>query len=347
MSNRRMNAAMLYGVKDLRIQETEIPRVGDGEVLVKVGAATTCGTDLKIYQRGYVEKIIKLPTIFGHEWAGEVVDVGTKLEWPRKGMRVRAGNSAPCLHCTMCQKGKYNLCENMIWLWGAYAEYIKVPARMVLVNMQEIPAHVSYEEASLAEPLACVLHGVEEAGVKLGDNVAIIGAGPIGLLHLLTVKKMGVEKAIMIDLVEERLDFAKKMGADETINSGRENAMEKVREYTSGYGADVAIEAIGIPATWEQALKLARKGGTVLEFGGCPPGTEIRLDAEQLHYGEMKVLGAFHTTPLHFRKALSLIASRTIDVRPLITRKMKLAQLREAFNILSTSKNEIKIAIVP
>lgn len=338
---------MLYGVKDLRIQEAEIPRVGDGEVLVKVKAATTCGTDLKIYQRGYVEKIIKLPTIFGHEWAGEVVDIGTKLEWPQKGMRVRAGNSAPCLHCTMCQKGKYNLCENMIWLWGAYAEYIKVPARMVLVNMQEIPAHVSYEEASLAEPLACVLHGVEEAGVKLGDNVAIIGAGPIGLLHLLTVKKMGVEKAIMIDLVDERLDFAKKVGADETINSGRENAMEKVREYTSGYGADVAIEAIGVPATWEQALKLARKGGTVLEFGGCPPGTEIRLDAEQLHYGEMKVLGAFHTTPLHFRKALSLIASRTIDVRPLITRKMKLAQLREAFNILSTSKNEIKIAIVP
>ena len=347
MSNQRMNAAMLYGVKDLRIQEAEIPRVGDGEVLVKVKAATTCGTDLKIYQRGYVEKIIKLPTIFGHEWAGEVVDIGTKLEWPQKGMRVRAGNSAPCLHCTMCQKGKYNLCENMIWLWGAYAEYIKVPARMVLVNMQEIPAHVSYEEASLAEPLACVLHGVEEAGVKLGDNVAIIGAGPIGLLHLLTVKKMGVEKAIMIDLVDERLDFAKKAGADETINSGRENAMEKVREYTSGYGADVAIEAIGVPATWEQALKLARKGGTVLEFGGCPPGTEIRLDAEQLHYGEMKVLGAFHTTPLHFRRALSLIASRTIDVRPLITRKMKLAQLREAFNILSTSKNEIKIAIVP
>jgi L-iditol 2-dehydrogenase len=342
-----MNAAMLYGVRDLRIQETEIPRVGDGEVLVKVKAATTCGTDLKIYQRGYVEKIIKLPTIFGHEWAGEVVDVGTKLEWPQKGMRVRAGNSAPCLHCTMCQKGKYNLCENMIWLWGAYAEYIKVPARMVLVNMQEIPAYVSYEEASLAEPLACVLHGIEEAGVKLGDNVAIIGAGPIGLLHLLTVKKMGVEKTIMIDLVDERLDFAKKMGADETINSGKENAMEKVREYTSGYGADVAIEAIGVPTTWEQALKLARKGGTVLEFGGCPPGTEIRLDAEQLHYGEMKVLGAFHTTPLHFRKALSLIASRTIDVRPLITRKMKLAQLREAFDILSTSKNEIKIAIIP
>jgi len=171
-----MKAAMLYGLKDLKIEDIPTPKVEAGEVLVKVKAATTCGTDLKIFQRGYVEKIIKLPTIFGHEWAGEVMEVGEGLEWPTKGMRVRAGNSAPCLHCTMCQKGKYNLCENMIWLWGAYAEYIKVPARMVLVNTQEIPPQVSYEEAAITEPLACVLHGAEEAGVKLGDAVAIIGA---------------------------------------------------------------------------------------------------------------------------------------------------------------------------
>jgi L-iditol 2-dehydrogenase len=342
-----MKAAMLYGIKDLRVEDVEVPSVEAGEVLVKVEAAITCGTDLKIFQRGYVEKIIKLPTVFGHEWAGEVVEVGQGLDWPVKGMRVRAGNSAPCLHCTMCQKGKYNLCENMIWLWGAYAEYIKVPAHTVLVNMQEIPSHVSYEEAAITEPLACVLHGVEEARVKLGDSVAIIGAGPIGLLHLLTVKKLGVEKAIMIDLVDERLDFARKIGADETINGGRENTVERVKQLTNGYGADVVIEAIGLPATWEQALRLARKGGTVLEFGGCPPGTEVRVSTEMLHYGELTVLGAFHTTPLHFRKALNLIARRTIDVRPLVTRKMKLEEIKQAFEILSTSKSEIKIAITP
>jgi L-iditol 2-dehydrogenase len=343
----KMKAAMLYGVKDLRVEEAEKPKTEAGEVLVKVKAATTCGTDIKIFQRGYVEKVIKLPTIFGHEWAGEVVEVGEGLEWPTKGMRVRAGNSAPCLHCTMCQKGKYNLCENMIWLWGAYAEYIKVPARMVLVNMQEIPEHVSFEEAAITEPLACVLHGIEEADVKLGDSVAIIGAGPIGLLHLLTVKKMGVEKAIMIDLVEERLGFAEKLGADETVNAGKTDVVEIVRKLTRGYGADVVIEAIGLPATWEQALKLVRKGGTVLEFGGCPPGTEVKVNAEMLHYGEVTVMGTFHTTPLHFRKALNLIASRAIDVRSLITRKMKLDDIKEAFNILSTSKTEIKIAINP
>jgi L-iditol 2-dehydrogenase len=218
---------------------------------------------------------------------------------------------------------------------------------MVLVNMQEVPAHVSFEEASMAEPLACVLHGVEEAGVKLGDNVAIIGAGPIGLLHLLTVRKMGVKKAIMVDLVDERLSFAEKVGADVTVNGGREDVPARVKQLTGGYGADVVIEAIGLPATWEQALRLVRKGGTVLEFGGCPPGTEIRVDAEQLHYGETRVMGTFHTTPLHFRKALDLIASRTVDVRSLVTRRMRLEDVREALEILSTSKTEIKIAINP
>ena len=342
-----MKAAMLYGVKDLRIEDVAVPCVGDGEVLVRVKTATTCGTDLKIFQRGYVERIVKLPTIFGHEWAGDVVEVAPGLEWPKVGMRVRAGNSAPCLHCTMCQRGKYNLCENMIWLWGAYAEYIRVPSRMVLVNMQEIPQDVSYEEAAITEPLACVLHGIEEAQVGLGDTVAIIGAGPIGLLHLLTAKKVGVQKTIMIDLVDERLDFAQKLGADETVNGKKTDVVEKIKELTGGYGADVVIEAIGLPATWEQAMKLARQGGKILEFGGCPLGTEVKIAAEKLHYGEQTVLGTFHATPLHFRKALNLIASRTIDVRPLVTRKMKLEQIKDAFEVLSTSKTEIKIGIVP
>lgn len=347
MSGEKMRAAMLYGVKDLRVEDVEKPKIGAGEVLVKVKAATTCGTDLKIFQRGYVERIIKLPTVFGHEWAGDVLEVGEGLTWPKRGMRIRAGNSAPCLRCKMCQKGKYNLCEDMLWLWGAYAEYIRVPARTVTVNAQEVPSHVSYEEAAVAEPLACVIHGAEEASIKLGDTVAVIGAGPIGLLHLLVAKKLGAEKVIISDLVEERLEFARKLGADGTINSKTENAVEKVKQLTGGYGADVVVEAIGLPATWEQALKLVRKGGTVLEFGGCPPGTEIKVDTELLHYGEVTIMGAFHATPAHFKKALNLIASATINVKPLVTRRMPLEKTREAFDVLGSSKTEIKIAIQP
>jgi L-iditol 2-dehydrogenase len=344
--NEKMKAALLYGVKDLRMEEVDKPTVGAGEVLVKVKAATTCGTDLKIFQRGYVEGVISLPTVFGHEWAGEVTEVSEELSWPKKGMRVRAGNSAPCLRCQMCQKGDYNLCEDIMWLWGAYAEYIKVPSRMVTVNMQEIPSHLTFEEAAITEPLACVLHGAEKANVKLGDTVAIIGAGPIGLLHLLVAKKMGTEKVIVSDLVEERLQVAQKLGA-EIINASQNDPTEKVKGLTEGYGADVVIEAIGLPTTWEQALKMVKKGGTVLEFGGCPPGTEIKVRTELLHYGQVTVLGTFHATPLHFRKALNLIASRTIDVRPLITQKMKLEKIKDAFETLITSKKDIKIAINP
>jgi len=343
----KMKAALLYRVKDLRIETVEKPKVGYGEVLVKVKAATTCGTDLKIFQRGYVSGVINLPTVFGHEWAGDVTEVGEGIPWLKEGMRVRAGNSSPCLRCKMCQKQQYNLCEDMMWLWGAYAEYIKIPARIVNLNTQQIPSHVSYEEAPLTEPLACVLHGLEKAHIKLGDTIAIIGAGPVGLLHLITAKKMGAGKIIISDMIDERLQLASRLGADETIDAKQEDTVESTKELTEGYGADIVIEAIGLPATWEQALKMVRKGGTVLEFGGCPPGTEIKVGTEQLHYGETTILGTFHATPAHFKKALNLIASGNLNVKPLVTRKMKLDNIREAFEILTTSKADIKIAILP
>lgn len=342
-----MRAALLYGVKDLRAEDVKVPELGLGEVLVRVQAATTCGTDLKIFQRGYVGGVIEYPTVFGHEWAGEVVDVGEGVSWPKKGMRVRGGNSSPCLRCRMCQRGDYNLCEDMTWLWGAYAEYIKIPARIVTLNMQEIPSNLPYREAAVTEPLACVLHGIEKANVKLGDSVAIIGAGPVGLLHLQLTKKMGAERVIISDLIGERLEVAKKLGASETVNAKSEDTVKKVQKFTNGYGADVVIEAIGLPSTWEQALRMVRKGGTVLEFGGCPLGTEITVKTELLHYGQVTLLGTFHATPVHFKKALNLIASGAVQAKPLITREVKLENIKDAFEILATSKRDLKIAILP
>ncbi|RLG46956.1 MAG: dehydrogenase, partial [Thermoproteota archaeon] len=179
----KMKAALLYGVKDLRLEDVDIPEVGPGEILVRVRAATTCGTDLKIYKRGYVGGIIKYPQPFGHEWAGDVVKVGEGVQGIEEGMRIRAGNSTPCYKCPMCQKGLYNLCENRTWLWGSYAEYVKVPSPIVKHNLHIIPPNLSYAEAAITEPLACVLHGALKAGIKLGDTVVVIGAGPIGILH--------------------------------------------------------------------------------------------------------------------------------------------------------------------
>ena len=342
-----MKAAMLYGVRDLRVEDVEIPEVGYGEVLVKIKAATTCGTDLKIYRRGYVPGVISYPTVFGHEWAGVIVKVGEGVENFKPGMRVRAGNSAPCMSCSMCKEGKYNLCENRVWLWGAYAEYIKVPREIVWLNMQEIPSHLSFEEAAITEPLACVIHGASKAGIKIGDVVAIIGAGPIGILHLQVAKRMGAAETIIIDLVEERLEMAEKFGADHTVNARKENVIETVRKLTNGLGADVVVEAVGLPQTWMQALKMVKRGGTVLEFGGCPPDTKIEIETQRIHYDEITLLGTFHATPTEFNTALKMIASGAIDAKNMITRRMKLEDIMEAFNILEKSKRELKIAIIP
>ncbi|RLG46592.1 MAG: alcohol dehydrogenase [Thermoproteota archaeon] len=342
-----MKAALLYGVKDLRLEDVDIPEVGPGEILARVRAATTCGTDLKIYKRGYVGGIIKYPQPFGHEWAGDVVKVGEGVQGIEEGMRIRAGNSTPCYKCPMCQKGLYNLCENRTWLWGSYAEYVKVPAPIVKHNLHIIPPNLSYAEAAITEPLACVLHGTLKAGIKLGDTVVVIGAGPIGILHTQLAKRMGAKKVVIGDLVEERLKIAEKLGADVTINVSEDDITSRVREETGGLGADVVIEAVGLPTTWQKALELVAKGGTVLEFGGCPPGTKIEVDTELLHYSEVTLLGTFHATPEEFSKAFDLISSGQINVKPIISMEKPLEEIKEVFDSILQSKKVLKVSIVP
>ena len=343
----KMKAALLYGVKDLRLEDVDIPEVGPGEILVRVRAATTCGTDLKIYKRGYVGGIIKYPQPFGHEWAGDVVKVGEGVQGIEEGMRIRAGNSTPCYKCPMCQKGLYNLCENRTWLWGSYAEYVKVPSPIVKHNLHIIPPNLSYAEAAITEPLACVLHGTLKAGIKLGDTVVVIGAGPIGILHTQLAKRMGAKKVVIGDLVEERLKIAEKLGADVTINVSEEDITSRVKEETGGLGADVVIEAVGLPTTWQKALELVAKGGTVLEFGGCPPGTKIEVDTELLHYSEVTLLGTFHATPEEFSKAFDLISSGQINVKPIISMEKPLEEIKEVFDSILQSKKVLKVSIVP
>jgi len=343
----KFKVAMLYGVGDIRVEERDIPSIDCGEVLVRIRAATTCGTDVKIFQRGYVSGVIDFPSPFGHEWAGDIVEVGKKVEKFSKGMRVRGGNSAPCLQCEMCREGRYNLCEDRVWLWGAYAEYIKVPEQIVKLNLHEIPSNLSYEEAALTEPLACVLHGALKTNIKPGETVAIIGSGPIGILHLQLAKHMGASKTIITDNVDERLKVASSLGADVAVNINYEDPVERVRRETKGYGAHVVIECVGKVETWMQALRLARKGGRVLMFGGCPPNTEIKVNTELLHYGELSIIGSFHATPQEFHQALNLIASNVVNVKPIITGSYPLEKIGEAFQILTTSKKALKLVIKP
>jgi L-iditol 2-dehydrogenase len=273
----KMKCAIFYGPMDVRIEKVEIPIPTDDEILVKVRAALTCGSDLKTYRRGH-PTMIKPPSPFGHEFSGEVVKIGRNIKSKIKvGDRIVCANTAPCGYCFYCRLGRESMCEDLIYLNGAYSQYITVQKRIVEKNTFIVPRDISFEEAALMEPLACVVHGIEESGIMMGDKVAINGAGPIGLMF---AKLAGLKGAYVIvsDLSKDRLEAAKKMGARETIQIQKGiNQVEEVKCRTEGgRGVDVAIEATGIPDIWEKTVKMVRKGGTANLFGGCSSGTTIK-----------------------------------------------------------------------
>ena len=337
-----MKVAVLYGKEKIRIEEREKPKPGKGEVLVKVKTALTCGTDVKVFLKGGHPRMIRLPSPFGHEFSGEIAEVGEGVEGWEKGMRVVAVNSAPCFQCYHCRRGEYSLCEDLLFLNGAYAEYILIPERIVRYNLYSLPSNLSFEESAFLEPLSCVVHGVEEIGVKLGDTVVVLGSGPIGLLFLLLLKQKGA-RVIVVDKVEDRLRTAKNLGAETFHAEDREKILLSTPE---GRGADVVVEAVGLPETWEETLSYVRKGGRILLFGGCTPGTTFTLDTARIHYGEVTVKGVFHHTPYHVVKALKLLTDKIISVKPLITHHMSLEELPQALEMVK-EKKALKIAIHP
>ena len=208
----RMSAAVLYGKEQLRIERVQVPKLDRGDVLVRVRAALTCGTDVKVFRRGYHAKMIRPPALFGHELAGDVAAVGSDVSGFHVGQRVVAANSAPCGACYYCGRGQENLCEDLLFNNGAYAEYIRIPERIVAKNMHQLPAHVSYQDAALVEPLACVMRGLEESGVKPGDTVAVIGLGPIGMMFVRLAKAVYSARVIAIGRRRSQLDRASRDG---------------------------------------------------------------------------------------------------------------------------------------
>jgi L-iditol 2-dehydrogenase len=340
-----MKVAMFYGPEDVRMEEKAIPEIKSGEVLVKIRAALTCGTDLKTYRRGH--RLIPPPSPFGHEFSGDIARVGKYVEGFEEGMRVVAANSAPCGHCFFCKRGRESLCENLFFLWGAFAEYIVVPERIVKKNMLIIPHHLSYEEAALVEPLACVIHGVEESHISMGDTVVINGAGPIGLFFTSLIKKKGA-RIIQTDLVDQRLQVAENLGADQVINAadGEEATIKQVMDLTEGRGADIGIEAVGYPRIWETTIRMVRKGGTATLFGGCEKNTSITVDTSLLHYSELTLKGVFHHTPHYIQTALNLLSWGEIDTSAFITQKMPLEQIDDALQKVLHQQG-VKIALIP
>jgi L-iditol 2-dehydrogenase len=342
-----MKAVLFYAPGDIRYGETARPQAGPGEVLVEIKAALTCGTDLKTYKRGHPVLIKKTPAVFGHEWAGVIAELGPGVEGFAVGQRVVAPNSAPCGRCFYCQRDRPSLCEDLQLLNGAYAEFIAVPARIVQKNLLPIPDGVTFKQAPLIEPLACALHGIERSRIQLGDTVCVIGHGPVGLM-LTRLAALKGARVIVVGRNPAKLDMARRFGAHELVDiTVAADPVDAVRSLTpGGRGVDVAIEAVGLPETWEQAVEMARPGGLVNLFGGCKSGTRIAVDTRRPHYDELEIIGVFHHTPQYIRTALALVASGQIDADALITHEMPLARLEEAFQLM-TSGAALKVAIIP
>ncbi len=342
-----MMAAVLYGKEHLQIEPVAVPTISEGDVLVRVRTALTCGTDVKVFRRGYHARMIVPPALFGHELAGDIVAVGEKVDGWKAGQRVVAANSAPCQTCFFCRRGLENLCDDLLFNNGAYAEYIRIPARIVERNMYELPPHVDYQDAALVEPLACVLRGLEETNILPGDNVAVMGLGPIGSMFVRMAKVYGA-RVIAIGRRQSQLERAAHMGADETLLAeDGVDLIPTIKDMTKGRGVDIAIEAVGHPDAWQTAVRMLRRGGTVNFFGGCPTGTQIALDTNLLHYSELTCKASFHHTPKHIRKALDLVADGRITSDDFVNRVEPLSNLLEVMRHLMSHNGHMKTAIIP
>src|SRR6266403_951016 len=344
-----MTAAVLYGSEDLRIEKIDVPAVAADEVLVRVRLALTDGTDLKVWKRGYHAKMIQPPAVFGHELVGEIVAVGKRVDarW-RIGMRVIAANSAPCLRCYHCRRGQENLCDDLLFNNGAYADYMRIPGRIVVENMLEVPHSVDDQSAALAEPLACVLRGIHEMEVRTGDTAAVIGCGPIGLKFVRMLSRRGV-RVIALARRTAPLDVARRLGAVATINvTETKDVSAAVKVLTDeARGADAVVEAAGNPSAWEMAFSMVRRGGVLNFFSGLPSGTKVEIEPAQIHYSEIRLISPFHHTPRFIREALEAVKRGDISAHDFVTEEISLNDLPQAFERMKARSGEIKVAVRP
>lgn len=327
-----MKAAVVYGKDDIRIEEYPTPKAEHGEIVVKIMASGICATDVKTLLGQGLPK--NLPTILGHEVVGEVFELGEGVTGFEVGDRVAVYPIAVCGDCYYCKNGRHNLCMKEFGLGhgidGGFAEYVKLPSQIVNIGgVIKIPDELPYEKAVLAEPLSCGLAALRANRVKKGDKVVIVGAGPMGLIHL-KVSKWAGATVIVADLLEKRLDMAREMGADYCINVSESDIADEVRKITDGFGAEVVITSLGIPKVIEESLKLVRNGGVLNIFGGPPAGQTISVDPRWIHYSEINLTGSFAATPEDFKKAVYIIACDEIQVEDLISDRFSLDSMLDA-----------------
>jgi L-iditol 2-dehydrogenase len=339
-----VKAAVLHGKEKILVEEIAPPALKPGEVRVRIEAALTCGTDLKVFKRGYHAKMIVPPAVFGHELSGVISETAPDIGNWKTGDRVVAANSAPCGKCFFCKNHQENLCEDLLFLNGAYAESIAVSARIVQKNLLCLKPETDFRDAALTEPLACVVQGIGDLKLCAGQNVLILGAGPIGLMFTALAKNLGCNVTVA-GRRAARLDAAKKLGAAQIVDIGDgNNLISKIRAATETK-FDAVIEAVGKPEIWEAAVQLVRKGGAVNFFGGCPSGTSVSLDTQLIHYSNLTLLASFHHTPRTIRHALEFIASGVIRAKDFVDGECPLSKLPELFKTMAAGNQAVKTLI--
>jgi len=330
-----MKAAMFKGPQDLSVIDVDLPKIKDDEILIKVYACATCGTDAKIFHHGHQR--LTPPQIIGHEIAGQVTEIGKNITKTKVGDRVQVIAAIPCGDCWTCNQGKMTICRNQLSMGyqfpGGFAEYMIIPKEVVVVDgVNKIPDNVSYDEASVTEPLACAINAQELVKVTKGDVVLVMGAGPIGCLHVQLARANGATKVFLADINAGRLKLsADVVKPDVAIDMSKEDIVKKSLELTDGIGPTVVITAAPAGQAQEQAISLVAPGGRISFFGGLPKDKPfINCDSNLVHYKELFLVGANGSSPQHNKMALEMISSGKVRVEDLITHRVPLSEVNKA-----------------
>jgi len=346
-----MKAAVLKGIEKLEMENISRPTPSPQEILIKVKACSICGTDIRVYHHGH--KHMRFPRITGHELSGEIVEIGKRVEGHKLGEKVAIAPAIPCGRCHYCRRGMQSMCINLTAIGyhydGGFAEFMVVPEDAVRNGcVNTIPSELSFEEAALAEPLACAINGQQLSQINLGNTVVVVGAGPLGCIHLQLARAKGASRTILVELSRERIDFAKKFAfPDIVINPSSENAIQRIKEETEGRGADRIIVSCPSGKAQEESLSMVAPRGIINFFGGLPLDNPfIKFNSNLIHYGEFYVVGTHGSAPYHNELALSLISQEKVRIKELVTHRLPLERLEEGL-ALAESKKGMKILINP
>jgi len=339
-----MKVAMYHSLDDIRTLDMPKPRVDSDEVLVEMKACGICGSDLMEW---YLRS--RAPLVLGHEPAGVLVEAGKNVKGFEVGDRVFAHHHVADLTCYYCQHGDYTLCPQFAQTHlepGGFAEYFKVPAPNLQVDTLKLPHGLSYEEATLIEPVGCCIRAQNKVSVQKGDSVVVIGAGPSGIIHTMLAKIAGARQVLITDIVDYRLKMAERLGADLTINPQNENVAEKVKQATENKGADIAIVTAPNAKAVEDSIQTIRRGGRLLLFAPTQPDQYARLSPHRLFFSEITVVPSYSVSHIETRKALQLISSGKMKARELITHRFHLSQTQKAFQTAAKSKECLKVVVL-